>query len=329
MDSCRSCARQIDDAHIVRLQDGHIYCVSCIRGTFGDARMPDMLSETLTVDQLITSTAWIKSLAGSALFILSLFIIPLLLAGLPAVSVLGCTVPLIAVVTALLGIRANLEASQLKARLPRTVTIDSGKVIVTRPGKTSSVPLADCRWFVGSTKQDEAGSYLAGVPSVVLQTPEERIACGLTAEQRKQWGAFLALAHVPRIIPLRAARLLICCVVGLAVGAGLGMCIGVLVDTIIVGQGFLWTVALSFLGACDGLASALLLATWSDATDQIKSSFTPWLPAIGFAAMGFMVAGVGHWGDRLVCGVVNGWIGFVAGRITAAKLKRSASSEAE
>lgn len=211
-----------------------------------------------------------------------------------------------------------------RSRLPRSVTVRGGEVVVAYRTEGWTAPLAESAWHLGTTRSDETLLCTPRTPAVVISCPgHEPVACGLTPESYQQWVEFLTRAGVRSRGLFPWARVLVACPVGLATGMAVGWAVGTLLAAT-TGDGR-WAFALTLLGGFDGLLAPAVAVGWGwYAPGHSKREEWRWAGplffAVGFAALALLLFGARRgigmgWPATLVVMALNACLGWVMGRV--------------
>jgi hypothetical protein len=223
MPECRFCSAAVPDSAAVVLWDGQPYCPSCIRAVCPE--VPAAPEETLAPDGL-RLRYWLLHPGGAfaALFFLAPGVFVLTL-GDPKIRGGGwcCLGFLAAVWLAVMGAWSLAYYASPRSRLPRTVKVRGGELVVAYRDSEGAAPLAECAWHPGTTRWDYDTFCRPRTPAVVISCPGRKpVACGLSPESYRRWVEFLTRAGVRARGRFPWARLLAWCPLGLVAGVAAG-----------------------------------------------------------------------------------------------------------
>ncbi len=214
---------------------------------------------------------------------------------------------------------AMLGVRLLRSRLPRTVSVQDGQLIIRAGDVHESVPLKDCMWRFGSTYADEVCMYTGLRRGVVIQTPEEQVACGHSQDMLLHWRAFLSLARIPENPPLACLRLLGVAGAGAVVGSFVGTGVGYAISIITNDTG--WTVTLGVVGVLEGAFVALLYATrTADGMVAARERLHPMKISLVFLVVGLAVGARFGLPAAVLCGGMNALLGALVGLLCQEKI---------
>jgi len=227
----------------------------------------------------------------------------------------------------LLSIVVPLAAWARRRQLPRTVSIHDGMVRIARPQGSVTVPLAKCRWSAGALANDEWSIYTGTKPAVLLQLPDEQVACGFSADSRERWLSFFALADVPHTRASGCLAWLAWCIAGLTGGTLVGAIAGSIVWLITGNQ--LWMFGLGVMGAIEGAIACLLYGTCAttEHPEAARKRLKPLYLGLAFAvlALKFRMGG-GLVGATLLI-TINGALGVLLGYLCQRRIRLATSNE--
>ena len=226
---------------------------------------------------------------------------------------------------ALIGVRVH------RSRLPRRITLQNGQLVISAPKGEKNVTITDCRWFFGGTSVDQPSMFTQLRRSVVIQTPEEQIACGYCEDMLPHWHAFLSLARIPERPHHGCLRLIGIAGVGMILGLPIGIGIGFLVSAIT--KNHVWPATLGFMGLIEGATVALMYAgCTSEGAVAARKRFHPALAGIVFSAIGMKFGFIAGLPGAITCGSINGLFGVLIGwfcraKIDAAEMERELTKQ--
>lgn len=216
-------------------------------------------------------------------------------------------------------VQAIVGVTVQRSRLPRKVLIEDGYLRIVSPQDEQSSELQACKWRFGNTDGDTLCLFSGLRNGVLIQTPKTVIACGHSSESLEHWRAFLTLARLTEFPTLGCMRVLVVGLVTIGggfVGAGLGYVVSTL-----TGRPS-WQFGLAFLGAADGLAIGIILATWNiDGVQSARSRLHPAPAALIFFGLGLNIGKADGWTSALICASANGLLGGLIGWLCHVRLR--------
>lgn len=207
---CSSCGATTCSAGFVRLWDGNTYCVQCIKAASPDlldhVRNHDVLEETFRYPALKLAGVWALFLAIGWSSIWLIF---------PLVTILGGKIDLLESIRAwalisgfglpIILVFSLAHAGGYALHRP-TVSVDAGEVTVTQRGKSETVPLSQCEWYLGKISDMDLlqNTVILKKPALIVVLPPaegreaREVAVGVNDGTRAIWQAFLTLAKAPQ-----------------------------------------------------------------------------------------------------------------------------------
>lgn len=324
-DSCPYCRQRLG-GDVIQLWGNRVYHRYCV-----ERAAPEMLTELPAQGPSDIVKAeqvrWRNFLAYLAprvlLFVSGFFGIPMLLVGLLRGEWFGLLFVMIFFgggTICLLSLQGAIGVFAHRRRLPRTVQIDATSVLLHRPKKSISVPLADCRWYIGSPMHDQLCMFTKLRNAVMLVMPDERIACGFEPRAFEQFRAFLTLEQVRRIERIPYVRIALSAAAAAAAMGAAGYLVGLVLRQQ-TGVAF-WVVAMTILGALDGgIASIMYLTCTYDAAKAATKRMNPFLLGLMFFVLGAKI--IGMFPDAFAVGGVNAIGGSVLGVLCRRRISQA------
>lgn len=205
-------------------------------------------------------------------------------------------------------IKTKLEL--IRRSLPRTVTVESGELLVIRPQGETRFPLAECKWKFGGVDRDGITYFTGLQKGITINCADSFISCGHSPEMLKYWGAFLILAGVRRKSYWDALRIFLISVLGTLVGFLLGWGVGHLVALLTNNQ--IWIFSLGFLGAFDGFGTGFNYAYYTSyGAKAAHKRMNPGFLGGAFFIIGIKVGIIAGAPIALLCGGINGVLGVI------------------
>jgi hypothetical protein len=209
----------------------------------------------------------------------------------------------------MIALQAIIGSRLRRKKLPRTVDVEAGDIVVRTPQKETRDALADCSWYTGRV-EDKLEFFTGRCGGMGIITPGETIAAGYSADTTQLWNAFLTLARVRKSERKGCLWLLAASLMGLCVGAVIGAVIGTLAAALVGIHE--WVAVLAILGGFDGgLASALYLTCNYDGRASARERLAPWHLAFLLAFFGVTFGVRGGWVGAAAVGSVNGLLGYL------------------
>jgi hypothetical protein len=329
---CHYCSRPIDTGTPIVLWDGKSYCSACIEAVdpalIEYARTHTDLSETMTAEKL---RAWRVLTNPQGIGFCLGFLLPLFVAfwviiaftqGDERMCAGCCCLGTNFLVWALILFSSGTDYHAALGRLPRTVRLVGGELVVETPSHQWSIPLAECDWFPSYTDANRETCFLLRSPAIiVVHLNKEYLPIGLTPEMYRVWYAFFTLSRLPNRGRFPWIRLLAGWTIGIPSGLGLGVGLGQCLKEM-TGDDVL-PLAYGVLGTFDGffIPFSLVWAQWIGES-WTKETGNKWKSgarlAFGFGMLGLFVTGGRGVGVRffpsgLILVLLNTCIGFFVG----------------
>ena len=326
MTVCNYCSTPIDGDPLV-LWNGGSYCRKCVEGQCPElvdlAKTDAAIQETLPKEAIRTYLflyRWCLTSAAFFAVLLGSFCGLIALAGVNALPMFASIFAVaMCFMIALGGLAACFAADSMRAKLPRTISVEGGKLTISCPSKETALgvkettfDLHECQWCLGPVKRDTFGYYMPRIRAVMLRTPKDHVACGLTPESRRLWEGFLSLARVPRIRDLRDDLNALLCLAGFLTGGLIGAIIGSILLAFGCGAG--WVLGLAIFGAIEGACIAWLFVAYLFIGRSDPAPLTGFSGSLGFAVIALVCFAATGMIGCTVAVLVNGLIGWIFAR---------------
>jgi len=200
VETCASCRKGAETWE--ETWDRKRYCVDCLRSSapavlaFLTSKRP--LQEALTRDMVSGLRHCVRYWTIFGALFGAVFMIDAVQNGKFDAMIGGFTAFGIIFSFCYIAVTGWLGVIAVSTWLPRETSVLDGNCVVRTPDRTTSFPLSECSWFEGLTSHDRAGLLLKARRAIVIQTPLERVACGLIPGMYPVWKEFLLLAGVTR-----------------------------------------------------------------------------------------------------------------------------------
>ena len=207
--SCQSCGSTRVASRFIKLWDGKEYCVDCIQrespALLEHAEAAETLAETISypVVKLAVIWAFTFTVAWGSLWLI-----------FPLISIIGGKKDFVeslqawAFITGLglpvIAVFAIAHACAYVLNRP-TVSVAGGELTVRQRGKSETVTLSRCEWYVGRISQMNVlqNTAILRNPAIIIVLPHadgkdaRNVAVGFTNETRQIWESFLTLSKSP------------------------------------------------------------------------------------------------------------------------------------
>ncbi|WP_144986714.1 hypothetical protein [Gimesia aquarii] len=314
---CPYCADPVS-GEAVTLWDDRVYCRKCVKDVspelFEFVTNGGRLEETVEKSDISLKKYFKGAGKKTVAVAFIIFMLPfLVLANMDKVNakidlLIGCSFFCGGFVLGYIFLKLLLASH--RRSLPRTVTVESGQLLVIRPQDEIRFPLAECKWKFGGIDRDGLTYFTGLQKGITINHSGAFISCGHSPEMLKYWGAFLILAGVRRKSYWDALRILLISIAGTLIGFLAGWCVGHIVA--LFTNDPLWPFAMQFLGTFDGFGTAFNYAYYT--SYGAKAAHKRLHP--GFLGGAFLIIGVkvcifaGPL-PALICGGINGVLGVI------------------
>jgi hypothetical protein len=222
MQMCRSCSASFESSPQIRLWDGADYCRDCL-GKSGGQLLEYSQTHNVLESQIVSKRRVVKrAIIRWAVLTIG---ITFLFLWITFYSKADWTILDFVVMTIL---SSAIFALAMAGSMPRTakMSVENGTVTITRKSewfrvKEVQIPLSECRWFLGKTKDDKdlLRADIEDIPAIILiikpgtrlpkmEVGAKRVACVMDPEKIELWEAFLEIADVPKTNVFRIRKYL-------------------------------------------------------------------------------------------------------------------------